>query len=160
MQSYVCLTDLVGESDITSLVQRIRKINTLANLKRTEYGKVNLDYVLGIGGFDLERAVQHNNHTVGMIKTLVFHTGKAPRGDRTDWVMHEYRLEDKDLSDKGAVQVAIVSELLYVIITCLGQESVAKEDPIERVKPSDKYFWFSRWAMNELIFILLVVVLA
>ncbi|CAI8601583.1 unnamed protein product [Vicia faba] len=48
-------TDLVGESDITSLVQRIRKINTLANLKRTEYGKVNLDYVLGIGGFDLER---------------------------------------------------------------------------------------------------------
>lgn len=48
-------TDLVGESDIASLVQRIRKINSLANLKRTEYGKVNLDYVLGIGGFDLER---------------------------------------------------------------------------------------------------------
>lgn len=33
----------------------IQKINSLANLKRTEYGKVNLDYVLGIGGFDLER---------------------------------------------------------------------------------------------------------
>ncbi|XP_014510930.1 COBW domain-containing protein 1 [Vigna radiata var. radiata] len=48
-------TDLVGEPDIASLVQRIRKINSLANLKRTEYGKVNLDYVLGIGGFDLER---------------------------------------------------------------------------------------------------------
>ncbi|XP_027365391.1 COBW domain-containing protein 1 [Abrus precatorius] len=48
-------TDLVGESDIASLVQRIRKINSLAHLKRTEYGKVNLDYVLGIGGFDLER---------------------------------------------------------------------------------------------------------
>ncbi|WVY92971.1 hypothetical protein V8G54_032059 [Vigna mungo] len=48
-------TDLVDEPDIASLVQRIRKINSLANLKRTEYGKVNLDYVLGIGGFDLER---------------------------------------------------------------------------------------------------------
>ncbi|KAE9618558.1 putative cobalamin (vitamin B12) biosynthesis CobW [Lupinus albus] len=48
-------TDLVGESDIASLVQRIRKINSMANLKRTEFGKVNLDYVLGIGGFDLER---------------------------------------------------------------------------------------------------------
>jgi len=33
----------------------IQKINSLANLKQTEYGKVNLDYVLGIGGFDLER---------------------------------------------------------------------------------------------------------
>ncbi|KAK7390748.1 hypothetical protein VNO78_18797 [Psophocarpus tetragonolobus] len=48
-------TDLVAESNIASLVQRIRKINSLAHLKRTEYGKVNLDYVLGIGGFDLER---------------------------------------------------------------------------------------------------------
>lgn len=27
----------------------------MAELKRTVYGKVNLDYVLGIGGFDLER---------------------------------------------------------------------------------------------------------
>lgn len=33
----------------------IQKINGLAHLKRTEFGKVNLDYVLGIGGFDLER---------------------------------------------------------------------------------------------------------
>jgi hypothetical protein len=54
-----------------------------------------------------DRAVQHKNQTVGMIKTLIFHTGKAPRGDRTDWVMHEYRLEDKDLADRGIVQVAI-----------------------------------------------------
>ncbi|KAL6134276.1 hypothetical protein ACLB2K_066508 [Fragaria x ananassa] len=48
-------TDLVGEPDIASLVQRIRNINGMAQLKRTEFGKVNLDYVLGIGGFDLER---------------------------------------------------------------------------------------------------------
>jgi hypothetical protein len=54
-----------------------------------------------------DRAVQQNNQIVGMIKTLIFHTGKAPRGDRTDWVMHEYRLEDKDLTDKGIVQVCV-----------------------------------------------------
>ena len=33
----------------------IQGINRMAELKRTEYGKVDLDYVLGIGGFDLER---------------------------------------------------------------------------------------------------------
>lgn len=27
----------------------------MAQLKRTKFGKVDLDYVLGIGGFDLER---------------------------------------------------------------------------------------------------------
>ncbi|CAM8880424.1 unnamed protein product [Rhodiola kirilowii] len=32
-----------------------KKINRMANLTRTAYGKVDLDYVLGIGGFDLER---------------------------------------------------------------------------------------------------------
>lgn len=48
-------TDLVGKAEVAALVQRIKSINRMAELKRTEYGKVDLDYVLGIGGFDLER---------------------------------------------------------------------------------------------------------
>ncbi|EXB67238.1 hypothetical protein L484_025717 [Morus notabilis] len=48
-------TDLVGEPDIASLVQRIRNINRMAQLKRTNFGQVDLEYVLGVGGFDLER---------------------------------------------------------------------------------------------------------
>uniref|UniRef100_A0A803LMW5 CobW C-terminal domain-containing protein n=1 Tax=Chenopodium quinoa TaxID=63459 RepID=A0A803LMW5_CHEQI len=50
-------TDLVNEPDIDSLIQRIRKINRMANLKQTQFGNVELDYVLGIGGFDLESIV-------------------------------------------------------------------------------------------------------
>ncbi|CAN1176192.1 Zinc-regulated GTPase metalloprotein activator 1 [Linum perenne] len=48
-------TDLVGEKDIGPLVQKIRTINSMAEMKRTQFGQVDLDYVLGIGGFDLER---------------------------------------------------------------------------------------------------------
>ncbi|KAK9100555.1 hypothetical protein Scep_023985 [Stephania cephalantha] len=48
-------TDLVGEQEISSLIRRIKTINSMAHLKRTQFGKVDLDYVLGIGGFDLER---------------------------------------------------------------------------------------------------------
>ncbi|XP_040986988.1 NAC domain-containing protein 71-like [Juglans microcarpa x Juglans regia] len=44
-----------------------------------------------------DRKVVCQSSVTGYRKTLVFYRGRAPLGDRTDWVMHEYRLCD-DLS--------------------------------------------------------------
>ncbi|KAM7266613.1 hypothetical protein ACFE04_004510 [Oxalis oulophora] len=59
-------TDLVGEPEVNSLVQRIRSINRMANMEKTKFGKVNLDYVLGIGGSraqeDHESHEHHHDH--------------------------------------------------------------------------------------------------
>ncbi|KAI8006591.1 NAC domain-containing protein 78 [Camellia lanceoleosa] len=55
-----------------------------------------------------DRAVHHKSRTVGMKKTLVYHSGRAPRGDRTNWVMHEYRLVDEELEKAGIAQDSFV----------------------------------------------------
>ncbi|XWS24884.1 hypothetical protein CRYUN_Cryun27aG0023300 [Craigia yunnanensis] len=44
-----------------------------------------------------DRTVTCNSRTVGVKKTLVFYGGRAPNGERTDWVMHEYTLDEEEL---------------------------------------------------------------
>ncbi|KAL0709268.1 hypothetical protein Bca4012_016246 [Brassica carinata] len=60
-----------------------------------------------------ERAVLCNDEVVGKIRTLVYHVGKSPRGERTDWVIHEYRLEDKVLTQKNIPQDTYVLCVLF-----------------------------------------------
>lgn len=40
-----------------------------------------------------DRHITKRGVLVGMRKTLVFYQGRAPKGRKTDWVMHEYRME-------------------------------------------------------------------
>uniref|UniRef100_A0A061RRA9 Cobw domain-containing protein 2-like n=1 Tax=Tetraselmis sp. GSL018 TaxID=582737 RepID=A0A061RRA9_9CHLO len=45
-------TDLVTEPELEVLESRIRKINSMATIRRVQHGDIDVDYVLGIGGFD------------------------------------------------------------------------------------------------------------
>ncbi|CAL5374298.1 unnamed protein product [Camellia sinensis] len=49
---------------------------------------------------------------VGMKKTLVFYKGRAPKGEKTNWVMHEYRLETK-LSFKPTKEEWVVCRVFH-----------------------------------------------
>ncbi|CAB4281029.1 unnamed protein product [Prunus armeniaca] len=42
-----------------------------------------------------DKEIYKGKSLVGMKKTLVFYRGRAPKGEKSNWVMHEYRLEGK-----------------------------------------------------------------
>lgn len=44
-----------------------------------------------------DRIITCNSRPVGVKKTLVFYRGRAPTGERTDWVMHEYTMDEDEL---------------------------------------------------------------
>ncbi|RDX81739.1 Protein CUP-SHAPED COTYLEDON 2, partial [Mucuna pruriens] len=46
-------------------------------------------------GKDKEILNSVTSELVGLKKTLVFYKGRAPRGEKTNWVMHEYRIHPK-----------------------------------------------------------------
>ncbi|XP_010694967.2 NAC domain-containing protein 54 [Beta vulgaris subsp. vulgaris] len=53
-----------------------------------------------------DRKVNSQLRAVGMKKTLVYYRGRAPHGHRTGWVMHEYRLDERECEVVSGLQDA------------------------------------------------------
>ncbi|XP_042469184.1 NAC domain-containing protein 76-like isoform X1 [Zingiber officinale] len=54
-----------------------------------------------------------NSTTIGMRKTLVFYIGRAPNGQKTDWIMHEYRLANESSQEDGWVVCRVFRKRSY-----------------------------------------------
>ncbi|KAI0499252.1 hypothetical protein KFK09_020155 [Dendrobium nobile] len=57
-----------------------------------------------------DKAIYSRSRSVGVKKALVFYQGRPPKGSKTDWIMHEYRLHNDTHSPLKANKSMILDE--------------------------------------------------
>lgn len=65
------------------------------------------------------RSLTEPKKVLGLKKTLVYYKGRAPRGNKTDWVMNEYRLPDNYPSPKVLPFMHIYNFLIFAVIVAV-----------------------------------------
>ncbi|KAK6926383.1 NAC domain [Dillenia turbinata] len=87
-----------------------------------------------------DKAIYSKHDLIGMRKTLVFYKGRAPNGQKSDWIMHEYRLE----TDENATPQA--SSLLYRLFSAdIKPAGVFKKKlttMVRKVSQHDSTCWY------------------
>ncbi|XP_050223638.1 NAC transcription factor 32-like [Mercurialis annua] len=76
-----------GEKECYFFTPRDRKYKNGLRPNRAARG----GYWKATGG---DKFIRHEGIVVGRKRALVFYMGKPPKGDKTDWIMHEFRLEN------------------------------------------------------------------
>ncbi|XP_019412855.1 PREDICTED: NAC domain-containing protein 7-like [Lupinus angustifolius] len=74
-----------------------------------------------------DKAIYSKHNLVGMRKTLVFYKGRAPNGQKSDWIMHEYRLET-DENGSSQEEGWVVCRVFKKRVTTTSMRKVSEHD--------------------------------
>ena len=82
-----------------------------------------------------DKCIRNSYKKIGMRKTLVFYRGRAPHGQKTDWIMHEYRLEDGHDDPQGnptTVSLSLSTDTRTYIYIYIYKEGMGSRLSIRR----------------------------
>ncbi|XP_057457422.1 NAC domain-containing protein 40 isoform X2 [Lotus japonicus] len=82
-----------------------------------------------------ERNVKSGSNVIGTKRTLVFHLGRAPKGERTEWIMHEYCINDK--SQDSLVVCRLKRNTEFRLSDASNRASSSQIQPVHSHESSD-----------------------
>ncbi|MEM1332441.1 MAG: GTP-binding protein, partial [Actinomycetota bacterium] len=145
--------DLADEEGLTEVERRIREINALVPIVRTSYGNVDLDAILDVGAFDLQRVLAdepefldpdaEHQHDLTVTSVGIEAAGELDMNRLNAWLTTLLRDKGVDIfRSKGILAVAGMDER-YVF---QGVHMILDGGPDRRWQPDEP-------KINKLVFI-------
>lgn len=109
-------TDLVTPEELDELERRIRSMNAIAKIYRTRNAELEMDALLGIGAFDLDRALEidpeflsetahEHDETVGSV--AIIESGELDGNKLNEWISYLLQTQGPDIFRmKGILTIA------------------------------------------------------
>ncbi|XP_027079846.1 uncharacterized protein [Coffea arabica] len=151
--------DLVTGADLEVLMKRIKHINGMAQIKKAKFGVVDMDFVLGVGGYDLDRidsevesGAEHHKghghhhdhvHDSAVSSVSIVSEGTLDLDEVDDWLERLLEEKEDDLYRMKGVLSVTGSEERYVF---QGVHSTLDGCPGKTWGPGEK-------RVNKLVFI-------
>ncbi|KAL8253848.1 hypothetical protein R6Q59_032069 [Mikania micrantha] len=82
-----------------------------------------------------DKIIHSSLQRIGMRKTLVFYKGRAPHGQKSEWIMHEYRLDDNIIPIQDSTASSLCDyahEEGWVVCRVFKKKNFQKSLEIER----------------------------
>lgn len=109
-------TDLVTEEELAGLEKRIRAMNAMAKVYRTRNAELQMDALLGVKAFDLNRALEiepdflgehAHEHDETVTSVAIVESGAIDRNKFSDWIGEVLRTQGTNIfRTKGILNMA------------------------------------------------------
>ena len=134
-------TDLVSSAELEKIEARIRKMNPMAKIHRTQNASLPLDKVLGLGGFDLKRALELEPDFLDAAEHEHDHEHGHDDDDHEHDHHHDEDVTSVGITTPGDLDEKKVSEWLGTLLRTKGQD-IFRMKGVLSVKGRDQRFVF------------------
>lgn len=114
--------DLVNEADLEALTKRIQRINGMAQIKQAKHGVVDIDFVLGVGGYDLDRIESEAQLNDSHCPSHKHHSDhEHHKGHRHDHV-HDSTVSSVSIVSEGTIDLDELDDWLERLVEEKGED--------------------------------------